>query len=1088
MISKKTIFILACILFVLSGVAALIYQVTWFKHLSYFMGNSSYAQAVVLATFMGGLAVGSWWWGKKSDETKNPLKIFAWLEISIGIYCLFYMPIFEQIKYLFVQTVVNNNLETVSTEVFFLKIIASVSAILLPTILMGGTLPVLVKYLSGKIEEVGRNVSILYFINSFGAIIGSMAAGFYLIGEFGLTTSTHIGAILDIIVGVAVLLYFKLQKGHPHHELTKEDQADEKQSLVFDYNISTKQRRIVIAIAGLSGLCAMMYEVVWLRLLIPILSSTTHSFTLVLTAFISGITLGSIIIYFLLPYLKNSFKTLGYCQFGIVISMLLTIPFYEKLPYFIWSAIELDHVATKGYSSYLTTQFLYIICLMIVPTVFMGMSLPLATKLLVKQVEKTGELVGKTFSANTIGTVIGSLLAGLLLIPTIGIKSTMELAIFFNLILFIVAYQASSNNSKIELVVILLILSGSVGLYKVTTDTKTWTSSIMLSDIGRVVGRRLAPESFSQFREEMLNQHDSILYYNEGVGGTVVVAQTGRNKYLYTNGKCDGSSISDAITQIELAQIPMILHPNADTVLVIGLGTGQSIGHVMTHSSVSYAEVAEISPEVVEASKYFDNVNLQPLDNQKVHLIQEDGIVALTLSPHKYDVIISEPSNPWSSGIGNLFTKEVFKLAKSKLRKNGILAQWFHLYEMDDATLRLILRTVSSEFEYLKLWKLNNTDLLVMGSSQKFNDDLSDIEKKYLVAKPYLEELDENLGNFTSFLAQELIAETSEVDNYVGKGSLNTEDHPILELWAPKAHYNNAFPTNFFQNTSWNSFSESELLLNKYRKEKPLNAKQKLEITLVRSDDGNDGSRKFVNEFNRFQENEDQLDLGDKTWSQHIHFFGWLNEKYQFFPLDSINPNQQIKSWTCCTNYEETSELKYLWKAPSGKIYSKIVLHETDWTTAWVSMNAPLPMQKGKWQFRLYKNQQLLAVDSMIVSDAAPLLKSNLSHSTIEIAYQLNGQLHPMKNANPEQKLFLCTSGQEYGKKETVNIRWVSPSGKIYNKLFQYKENYAFAWVPCPVPGKLKEGTWTITVGSLNEDIYLKMDFLISGESKIVGN
>ena len=1056
------------------------------------MGNSSYAQAVVLATFMGGLAIGSWWWGKKSDTSKNPLKIFAWLEIGIGVYCLFYMPIFETIKNVFVSIVMSNGLDVVSKEVFALKILASIFAILLPTILMGGTLPVLVKYLSGKIEEVGKNVSILYFINSFGAILGSVAAGFFLIGEYGLTTSTHIGAFLDIIVGVLVLMYFRYQKRTPSTEEALPDSI--KTSLESDhekeknYTISEKQRKVVFAIAGLSGLCAMMYEVVWLRLLIPILSSTTHSFTLVLTAFISGITLGSILIYFLLPYLKNLLKALAYCQYGIVISMLLTIPFYERLPFYIWSSVGLDHVLVKGYSSYLTTQFLYIISLMIVPTIFMGMSLPLATKLLVKRVAKTGELVGKTFSINTIGTVIGSLAAGLLFIPLLGIKTTMEIAILLNLVLFAFAYKASGGLPKAETTLAIAVLLSSAAVYKLAVNEKTWTSSIMLSDVGRAVGRKVAPDTFLEFRNNMKAQHDTILYYNEGIGGTVVVAKSGRNKYLYTNGKCDGSSISDAITQIELAQIPMILHPKADTVLVIGLGTGQSIGHVMTHSSVKYAEVAEISPEVVEASLYFEDVNLRPLDNQKVNLIQEDGIVALTLSPHKYDVIISEPSNPWSSGIGNLFTKEVFKLAKSKLHKNGILAQWFHLYEMDDATLRLILRTVSSEFEYLKLWKLNNTDLLVMCSSEKFNDDLNDIEKKYQVAKPYLEALGENLGDFTSFLAQELIADTKEVAAYVGKGPLNAEDHPILEIWAPKAHYNNAFPTKFFENTSWNNFAESKLLLNKYQKEKQLSTKQKLDITLVRSNDGNNGSTNFVQEFNRLQDEDNQLDLSDNVWSQHIHFFGWLNEKSQFFPLDSINPNQQIQSWTCCTNYDEATEIKYVWKDPLGKVYTKLVLHESEWTTAWVSIDTDLPLQTGTWQFRLFKDDQLLAVDSVIVSETAPLLASNIPHVNIEIAYQLNGQLHPLTKANPDQKLFVCTSGKEYGKKETVNIKWVSPTGQIFNKLFQYKENYAFAWVSCPVPGTLEEGLWTVSIENLNEQTYLKLDFIVSEDEEIIGD
>ena len=599
---------------------------------------------------------------------------------------------------------------------------------------MGGTLPVLVKCLSERIDEVGKNVAILYFINSLGAVIGSVVTGFYLLDKFGLTITTYLGASLDFIVGIVFLVIATKAKTWE----SKTEKAEKSTKEIKPFILSPNQQITVLLIAGVSGLCAMMYEVSWLRLLIPILGSTTYSFTIILTVFISGISLGSLIVYYILPRGENPFLTLGLCQVGIVVSIFLSLPFYEKLPFYIWHSIGIDSPEIGGYENYLRIQYLYVFLLMIVPTIFMGMSLPLASKMIVKSVGKSGESVGNVFSLNTIGTVVGSLLAGLVLIPLIGIKHTVDFAITLNLILATIVVFGKNGLTKVGKIVLIAVLLCSALFYITEVRIERWANSIMLSDIPRFINREKAPENFNDFLKYTARTKERVLFYKEGIGGTVVVGKSGEEVYLFTNGKADANSVGDLQTQSSLGHTPILLHPSPDTVLVIGFGTGHTIGSVMTHPEVKFAQVAEISPEVIEASVHFEHVNETPLQDDRLQLIKDDGVSALRLSPYHYDVIISQPSNPWSAGVGNLYTTDFYKDCKKKLRPGGIVAQWFSLYEMDDKSLKLLIRTVLDQFEFATVWDLGSENILLVCSETPFDYNLNSMKIKYQQVSKYL--------------------------------------------------------------------------------------------------------------------------------------------------------------------------------------------------------------------------------------------------------------------------------------------------------------------------------------------------------------
>ncbi len=813
---SRILYIFICSLFVLSGIAALIYQVVWFKQLSYFIGNTTYSQSVVLATYMGGLAVGAWFWGKKADTLKNSLFLFAILEIALALYCFFYSPIFSFVEELFSATVISNKWESDGSSVLFLKFLVSGATIFFPTFLMGGTLPVLVRFLSLKVDQVGKNVSILYFINSLGAVIGTLLAGFYLIQAFGLTKTTYFAALVELFVGLASLFLAKYSYGKLKAEnVIDHSKKNEKTKII---TISKKQFNLIIAIAAFSGFSAMIYEVVWLRLLIPVLSSSTYSFTIILAAFITGIAIGSYLTFKYNDKIKSPLLFVGYCQLFIVISIFVTLPFYEYLPYQIWKTINSTLNEESSYSYYLFVQFIYVFIVLVLPTIFMGMSLPVLSRFAVSDVKKSGKTIGNIFAVNTLGTVLGSLITGLILIPFIGIYLTIITAILINLILALSVFKQKdliTRNLKI-IIASAIIMTGFIFFKNV--NSQSWAYPIMLSQVPRQINRSTPPETYDEFIAG-LKKHDQILYYNEGIGGTIIVGKNKDQIYLSTNGKGDANSVTDLRTQVSLGQTPIILHPKADSVFVIGYGAGTTIGNVMTHPNVKYAEVAEISGEVIEASSHFNKINEQPLKRKNLKVIKDDGVSALRLSTHKYDVIISQPSNPWSAGVGNLFTKEFFQDCKKKLRPGGYVAQWFSFYEMNDKSLRLILRTALDQFKYVSLWHIGSSDILLLCSETPFKFDLDQIEKNYNGVKDKLKEI--NINTFSTFLSQQIISSTENLKNYVGPGEINTEDHPLLELWAPEAYFYNSEPTKFIVLDERKRFDQSNnLLLKKYMKKK----------------------------------------------------------------------------------------------------------------------------------------------------------------------------------------------------------------------------------------------------------------------------
>lgn len=780
--NKKNLQSTVYLFFLLSGMTGLIFQVSWFKYLILFLGNTTYSQTILLATFLGGLALGNYIIGKVTDKLKNQLLFYGLIELIIGIYC-FLFPTILVLAENFFYALVNEELLIGNLEIYLLiKLFISFLMLILPTTLMGGTLPLLTKYFTERIENIRRENANLYFLNSFGAVVGVFFAGFIFIKTFGLDTTVKIGAVLNVTIGAISILLSSINLSE-QNQFSKENQEDtiDNENLIFSKN----EIKLIILVGGLSGFASLMYEILWTRVLITIFGSSTYSFSIMLIAFISGITLGSFIVSskFISKFNRLNLLTISQLAIGITISFSLFILPY--LPYNFWKLSTLFSKTDSAFSLFLSFEFLICFLLMFIPTIFMGISLPLIVEIVAKHNKLVGYSVGTVFSVNTLGNVLGSILAGIVFIPLIGLKNSFLLGVLINLIsasiLFFMQYRYATFKTKL-----VLSITASTLLLLILI-TPEWNRELMTSGIFRRLSEP-PPDTYRDYRR--LFEGREIIFYKDGIGGNVSVIETLdtlRQRILLINGKPDASSVGDMPTQLLIGHIPMFLHPNPKKVLLVGFGSGSTTNAILKHNPDEVV-CCEISKEVIEAAPLFSNVNENCLADNRVKLIIEDAQSYLKITNQKFDVIISEPSNPWIAGIGNLFSKEYFERCKESLNPGGIVSQWFHIYEMDDEVLRIVLSTFNSVFPYVQIWGGVQGDLILIGSNEEIKPDFDLMFKKF--QSPEIKFNLERVGlkNLFTLLTSQYLSPMGTY-SLTHEKPINSTKKPLLEFLAPVAFY-----------------------------------------------------------------------------------------------------------------------------------------------------------------------------------------------------------------------------------------------------------------------------------------------------------
>jgi spermidine synthase len=766
---------LISLLFLLSGITGLVYEVLWAKYLSLLLGNTAQAHTIVLATFLGGLALGNAVFGPQADKVSNHLRMYGWLELGIGLLALLSPMSLDVLSDVYIAIASQHILPPVLA--LGLRLALCVGVLLLPAMLMGGTLPMLSRFVTHSLSQLEASVSWFYFLNSAGAVLGAILAGFLLIPTLGLDFSTSLAAAVNMAIGgISLVLAVRVVQKGQAVAVEQTPQEDDATGMLW-------RPFIIYGAVFLSGFVALAYEIAWIRLLALVLGSSTYSFSLMLAAFIAGIALGSYLISRrILPHIDSS-VLFGLAELGIGVSIVVTLPLYERMPYVFLRLSGILNRTPETFYLYETGKFVFCFLLMLLPTTFLGMTLPLASRIVTQSVTQMGRNVGLVFSLNTLGNVLGAVLAGLWLLPLLGMKTLIESGVVVNLL--VGASVLWTAHGWLSWRRAWVMGAGLAGLFLVMLSLPAWDKLMLTS--GQFRTRQLATHhSYDDYRQSIHNQ--SLLFYKDDRDTTVTVVKGKEDElFLKVNGKTDASSRGDLPTQLLLAHIPLLLKPDAGQVLVVGLGSGITAGSALRYP-LQRLDLVEISAGVVEAAKFFADHNYNALEDACLHLHLEDAKTFLRLSPGLYDVIISEPSNPWIIGIGSLFSVEFYREARQHLSAGGILAQWFHTYEMDNDSLRLILRTFGSVFEHVTLWKTLAGDVLILGSSSPMDMNFSRVAERFNLDQVREDLQRIKITSLSTLLSLQIASDTT-VRKIAGRGRLNEDHFPVLEYEAPKAFF-----------------------------------------------------------------------------------------------------------------------------------------------------------------------------------------------------------------------------------------------------------------------------------------------------------
>ena len=778
--------------FLVSGATGLIYEVIWGRYLQLFIGSTTYAHAVVLGAFMGGLALGNFLFGRVADKGFRKLALYGWLEVGIGATCILFPMLFGLLESLYFA-VASTDPEAGGNQL--LKLLLAAVAILPPTVLMGGTLPVLSKFVIERMQEVGSKVGRLYFLNSVGAMAGTLIAGFYMVATFGLGASMMITGSINIVIGLLFLVLKSREPIPTAPSASQDEDSPAQDGLLY----TPLQARWTLVLIGLSGFLTMLYELVWIRLLALVMGGSTYSFSIMLFSFIGGISIGGIIVSVLMQRDRDAVRLLAICELGVFVSLLLMIPAYERLPY-VYNLLETMLARTDStFAIYQGLKVLLAAAVMALPTILIGMTLPLATRVAVRGLRTLGRGVGTSFSVNTMGNLLGATLGGLIIIPALGLQWTIELAILGSGLIGAAFWWL---NAPAKPAVRFAPLAASIVIFIIfSATTGQWNSHVL--NAGGYRAKSLIADSYDDYLAT-INEWE-MLYQKDGPSCSVVVRRqlAGRKELsLKVNGKSDASTGEDMRTQLYLGHLPLLLHPDPKKTLVIGLGSGITAGAVLKHP-VESCDVIEISPAVVEASAFFDDVSGAPLEDPRCHLYVADARDHLQLQPEaSYDVIISEPSNPWIAGIGNLFTIEYFQSASRRLAPGGLMLQWLHLYEMDDEVLAVALNSFAAAFPHVTLWNPWGLDVLLLGSMEPQQPDLDLVARR--LADPDIansinpEFISPRTDSLLGFLSLQMMSDERFRKFYPGEGRVNRDHYPVLEYEAPKAFFLGKMVTGLF--------------------------------------------------------------------------------------------------------------------------------------------------------------------------------------------------------------------------------------------------------------------------------------------------
>jgi spermidine synthase len=792
--------ILLC--FFASGMSGLVYQVVWVRELVLVFGATTFAVSTVLTAFMGGLALGSYYFGKRSASVVRPLRLYGLLEIGIGVYGLAIPFIFQALP-----PVYHLFWRWLHLSFFALSLVRFVFAaaiLILPTALMGATLPVLASYYARDLARIGLRVGSLYSVNTFGAVLGAALTGFVLIPLLGMSATTGTAAAINLLLGLVALRLDRFNQRRDVPEPRREtvqarggrSSSQGTEPIAADKQDPAERRRILSVMLGFgtSGFIALSYEVIWSRVLALIIGSSVYAFSIMLTTFLVGLAIGSAVASRMADRIRNPMLAFAFIELGIGISSIIGAFLFNDLPFYFVELYRMLGGASFGIL--LVARFLIASLVMIVPTLLLGALFPIVVRIVSGSSGRrtTGRVVGDAYAANTIGAILGSFASGFILVPWLGLLGSLKLSAAANFVVAALIFSAGSRathkrakagrkgrqfsfGTSFGVAASLIFATGAALV------SPPWDPEIMSSAVYRYAPS-LAGKTKQEIYEYLSRGQGETLFYKEGISATIAVQQQQGGKVLKANGKPEASTTGDMPTQILIGTLPLLVRPKTDDVLLIGLGSGVTLGSI-EQFPIRQVTCVELEPAIVEASHFFEDVNNRPLADPRLRLISNDGRNFIYTTSEKFDVIVSEPSNPWLTGVANLFTLEYFTRGAQRLKPGGLFSQWLQIYEMAPEDVRTLIATFRAAFPCVYLFRGAEGDLMLLGSNDPQRIDLSVLQSHFVDSRVAVDMRRIETTRPTDIVSRFYLG-PEEVTEFTRGAQVNTDNNALIEFNAPR--------------------------------------------------------------------------------------------------------------------------------------------------------------------------------------------------------------------------------------------------------------------------------------------------------------
>ncbi len=747
---------LVYLLFFVSGLTGLVYQVAWVRMFGVVFGNTTHAVSTVLAAFMGGLALGSLLLGRAGERIGRPIRAYGILELLIGIFAFAFPWLLAGLESVYAgvhRTFGENTLPLVT-----IRFLMSFLMVLVPTTLMGGTLPVLSKFAARELPHVGRRIGALYAVNTLGAVTGTVLAGFVLLEVLGVSRSVYLSAALNVGIGLlAMAVGSRIPDGAGEEPREASPPPVPAASAAGS---SAAASRVVLAAFAVSGALALVYEVLYTRVLVFTLGSSAHAFAVMLGTFLVGLALGSFVVSRFVDRWRNPAVAFGIVEVGIGLSVVASVLVLAELAraHHAFGILRMgggDLLHNRGAS------FLQAASTLLVPTLFLGATFPLVTRLLVRSTTDASRSIGRLYFYNTIGAVAGSLLAGFVLVPTLGTARSFALA-------------AGAN------VAIGLLLFSVAGRRRVWIPAAAAVLALSAAGVARTDPRIFA-RTFNIGHDE-----SRLVDFREGVTGTVTIHRYLDYDLIAVDGvDVAGTSFMLRITQKLQAHLPVLMTGHPQRVAHIGFGTGETL-RVLTSYDIPHIQGIEICRDIVAMSqRHFGAINKNAFERPEVHIVYMDGKNWTRLTGETYDTIMTDSVYPGVGHAGSaLYTYDHFAAGRERLSPGGVLSCWLPL-DMSPRDLRIILRSFHAAFPEMTVWygwaDMTQHALLLGRKDAPVEIDFARLMEAY--AEPRLRADLEEIGVPDPVeLASCLLLDEDGVAKLTEGIPLNTDDMPRLEF------------------------------------------------------------------------------------------------------------------------------------------------------------------------------------------------------------------------------------------------------------------------------------------------------------------